>query len=104
MAGQNNGGQIDYLFVNSTVVTMDSTGTIVPSGAVAVAGREIVAVGAVDELRAQFHATEEIDCTGCAILPGLINAHAHVPMSLLRGLVADVQLDVWLYGYMFPVE
>ncbi|CAA9301068.1 MAG: Cytosine deaminase, partial [uncultured Chloroflexia bacterium] len=40
----------------------------------------------------------------CVIMPGLINAHAHVPMSLLRGLVADVQLDVWLLGYMFPVE
>jgi 5-methylthioadenosine/S-adenosylhomocysteine deaminase len=45
-----------------------------------------------------------VDCTGCAIIPGLINAHAHVPMSLLRGMAADQQLDVWLYGYMFPVE
>lgn len=40
----------------------------------------------------------------CAVIPGLINGHAYVPMSLLRGMVADQQLDVWLYGYMFPVE
>ncbi|MDQ5851588.1 MAG: amidohydrolase family protein [Chloroflexota bacterium] len=95
---------VDVLLVNGTVVTMDGMGTVVPAGAVAIAARQIVAVGPAAELRARFRAEEEVDCSGCAILPGLINAHAHVPMSLLRGLVADVQLDVWLYGYMFPVE
>ena len=94
----------DYLLLNGTVVTMDSAGTIIPGGAVAITGRNIVAVGTADQLRERFRSTEQIDCGGCVILPGLINGHAHVPMSLLRGLVADVQLDVWLYGYMFPVE
>ena len=37
-------------------------------------------------------------------MPGLINAHTHVPMSLLRGLADDLRLDVWLFGYMLPVE
>src|SRR4051794_34771473 len=83
---------------------MDDAGTIISDGAVAIEGRLIVAVGSSDALRARYHARDELDCAGCVILPGLINAHAHVPMSLLRGLVADVQLDVWLYGYMFPVE
>ncbi len=95
---------VDTLLVNGTIVTMDAAGAVLPAGAVAISGAEIVAVGSVAELRARFQARDEIDCAGCAILPGLINAHAHVPMSLLRGLVADVQLDVWLYGYMFPVE
>lgn len=95
---------IDYLLRNATVVTMDPNGTVLHDGAVAIRGREIVAVGPAAELAAQYSATETVDCSGCAILPGLINAHAHVPMSLLRGLVADVQLDVWLLGYMFPVE
>jgi 5-methylthioadenosine/S-adenosylhomocysteine deaminase len=45
-----------------------------------------------------------VDCEGAAILPGLINAHTHVPMSLLRGLADDLRLDVWLFGYMLPVE
>jgi 5-methylthioadenosine/S-adenosylhomocysteine deaminase len=96
--------EVDYLLLNGTVVTMDQGGTVLLDGAVAVAGAEIVAVGTTAYLRERFRAGAEIDCRGCAILPGLINAHAHVPMSLLRGLVADVQLDVWLYGYMFPVE
>ena len=37
-------------------------------------------------------------------MPGLINVHTHVPMTLLRGLADDLRLDVWLLGYMMPVE
>ena len=37
-------------------------------------------------------------------MPGLVNAHTHVPMTLLRGLADDLRLDVWLMGYMMPVE
>ncbi len=94
----------DLLLVNGVVVAMDAHGRVIEGGAVALRGREIVAVGSTAELRAQFAAAEELDCTGCAILPGLINGHAHIPMSLLRGMIADIQLDVWLFGYMFPVE
>jgi 5-methylthioadenosine/S-adenosylhomocysteine deaminase len=95
---------VDLLLVNGTVVTMDADCTVFPRGAVAIRGREIVAVGVADELAARYTARETADCDGCAIIPGLINGHAHIPMSLLRGLVADQQLDVWLFGYMFPVE
>ena len=95
---------VDLLLVNGAVVTMDPGGNVFLDGAVAVRGREIIAVGATSELVARYEARETADCRGCAIIPGLINAHAHVPMSLLRGLVADQQLDVWLFGYMFPVE
>lgn len=95
---------VDLLLVNGAVVTMDPGGNVFLNGAVAVRGREIVAVGEAAELAERYDARETHDCGGCAIIPGLINAHAHVPMSLLRGLVADQQLDVWLFGYMFPVE
>jgi 5-methylthioadenosine/S-adenosylhomocysteine deaminase len=37
-------------------------------------------------------------------MPGLVNAHTHAPMVLLRGLADDLRLDVWLMGYMMPVE
>ena len=45
-----------------------------------------------------------IDCGGRIVMPGLVNAHTHVAMSLLRGLADDLRLDVWLMGYMMPVE
>ncbi|NWG22029.1 MAG: amidohydrolase [Chloroflexi bacterium] len=96
--------EVDLLLVHGAVVTMDAAARVFLDGAVAIHGREIVAVGPADELTTRFVARDTVDCRGCAIIPGLINAHAHVPMSLLRGLVADQQLDVWLFGYMFPVE
>jgi 5-methylthioadenosine/S-adenosylhomocysteine deaminase len=40
---------------------------------------------------------------GQVIMPGLVNAHTHIPMTLLRGLNDDLRLDVWL-GYLMPVE
>lgn len=96
--------QIDTLLYHATVVTMDSYGTIIHDGAVAVHADTILAIGSTHELQSRYQATTAIDCHGCAVIPGLINAHAHVPMSLLRGVAADLQLDVWLFGYMFPVE
>ncbi|NCC36437.1 MAG: amidohydrolase, partial [Chloroflexia bacterium] len=96
--------KIDVLLVGGTVVTMDANWTIIADGAVAVKDKRILAVGPTPMIVDQYNADTIIDCAGCAIMPGLINAHAHVPMSLLRGMVADQQLDVWLFGYMFPVE
>jgi 5-methylthioadenosine/S-adenosylhomocysteine deaminase len=74
------------------------------SGAVAVSGKEIIAVGPETELLSQYIAQKTIDCQGKVLLPGLVNAHTHVPMTLLRGLADDLRLDVWLLGYMMPVE
>ncbi len=48
--------------------------------------------------------SQVIDCEGKVVMPGLVNAHTHVPMTLLRGLADDLRLDVWLMGYMMPVE
>jgi 5-methylthioadenosine/S-adenosylhomocysteine deaminase len=73
-------------------------------GAVAVGGDSIVAVGHEDEIKKEYAAQETVDCKGKILMPGLINAHTHVPMTLLRGLADDLRLDVWLMGYMMPVE
>jgi 5-methylthioadenosine/S-adenosylhomocysteine deaminase len=94
----------DVLLTNGLVVTMNALGTVVSRGAVAIQGRDIVAVGPADEILAAWQGSEVLDCGGAAILPGLINTHAHAPMSLLRGLADDLRLDVWLFGYMLPVE
>jgi 5-methylthioadenosine/S-adenosylhomocysteine deaminase len=83
---------------------MDDARQVIEDGAVAVNGDEIVAVGASADLATRFAPKETLDCTGCAIIPGLVNAHTHAPMTLLRGLADDLRLDVWLYGYMMPVE
>jgi 5-methylthioadenosine/S-adenosylhomocysteine deaminase len=96
--------QIDWLLTNGTVVTMDDSYQVIDDGALAVKGEKIVAVGDSAELEARFAPKEVLDCAGCAVIPGLVNAHTHAPMTLLRGLADDLRLDVWLYGYMMPVE
>lgn len=95
---------IDTLFINAIVLTMDEKLTQHDPGAVAVSGDSIVAVGAEAELKKEYVAKEVIDCGGKILMPGLVNAHTHVPMTLIRGLADDLRLDVWLMGYMLPVE
>jgi 5-methylthioadenosine/S-adenosylhomocysteine deaminase len=98
--------QIDTLFINAIVLTMDEKLTQYDPGAVAVRGDTIVAVGTEAELKKEYatHTKEVIDCGGKILMPGLVNAHTHVPMTLIRGLADDLRLDVWLMGYMLPVE
>ncbi len=95
---------IDTLLINAIVLTMDGEYNLYEPGAVAVKGDVIIAVGAEKDLQAQYLPVETVDCAGKILMPGLINAHTHVPMTLLRGLADDLRLDVWLMGYMMPVE
>jgi 5-methylthioadenosine/S-adenosylhomocysteine deaminase len=94
----------DLLLTNGLVLTMDESFSQFEPGAVAVRGDSIVAVGPADELERSWQAETTIDCQQRVILPGLVNAHTHVPMTLLRGLADDLRLDVWLLGYIMPVE
>src|SRR5438874_7015234 len=91
----------DTLLINATLLTLDRSFTIHRPGSVAIAGDTIRAVGPE---AATYAAGETVDCGGRVVMPGLINAHTHVPMTLLRGLADDLRLDVWLMGYMMPVE
>jgi len=96
--------EIDILLTNAIVLTMDEKLNRYENGAVAVLGDQIVAVGPEPVIKQTYTARETIDCEGKLLMPGLINAHTHVPMTLLRGLADDLRLDVWLMGYMMPVE
>lgn len=96
--------QVDVLLAGGTVITMDARRNLIRDGAVAIRGNDIVAVGPVKELSARYHAAETVHCEHDLILPGLVNTHTHAPMTLLRGLADDLRLDVWLHGYILPVE
>jgi len=96
--------KVDILFTNTHVLTMDGEMNQYNPGAVAVSGDSIVAVGFENEINKEYTGAETIDCKGKVLMPGLVNAHTHVPMTLLRGIADDLRLDVWLQGYMWPVE
>ena len=94
----------DILLTNAIVLTMNEAMKVYEPGAVAIAGEKILGVGAATEILETYQAARQIDCQGKVVMPGLVNAHTHVPMTLLRGLADDLRLDVWLLGYMLPVE
>jgi 5-methylthioadenosine/S-adenosylhomocysteine deaminase len=94
----------DLIISGGTVVTMDGARTIYDDGAVVVRSDTIVMVGPGAELEAKYKAKETIDARGRLVLPGFINGHTHVPMTLFRGLHDDVTLDEWLRKYIFPAE
>jgi 5-methylthioadenosine/S-adenosylhomocysteine deaminase len=91
----------DLLLTNAVVLTMDPQYNQYSPGAVAITGDSIVAVG---DIAGEYTAAQTVDSQGRVLMPGLVNAHTHAPMTLLRGLADDLRLDVWLLGYMMPVE
>jgi 5-methylthioadenosine/S-adenosylhomocysteine deaminase len=95
--------EVDVLLRGGLVVTMNDDFDIYPDGAVAISDDNLVAVGPTPQITASYKAAEVVDCTNLVIIPGLVNAHTHIPMSLLRGLNDDLRLDVWL-GYLMPLE
>jgi 5-methylthioadenosine/S-adenosylhomocysteine deaminase len=94
---------VDLILSGGTVITMNQSFDVFRVGAVAVDEQQIVGVGPANEIEAQFKAREVVDCRDQVLIPGLVNAHTHVPMTLLRGLNDDLRLDVWL-GYLMPLE
>jgi 5-methylthioadenosine/S-adenosylhomocysteine deaminase len=94
----------DLMITNGIVITMDESRTVYDNGAVVAQGDSIVAVGKRNEIEAKYSAAQEVDARGGLIVPGFINGHTHVPMTLFRGLHDDVTLADWLYKYIFPAE
>ncbi|MDH3942937.1 MAG: amidohydrolase [Anaerolineae bacterium] len=94
----------DLLLTNAILLTMDEEFNLYEPGALAVKGDTILAAGPEAEITKEYSAKESIDCGGKVLMPGLVNAHTHAAMTLLRGLADDLRLDVWLLGYIMPVE
>ena len=92
---------MNILFSNATVLTMDEERRILPNAFVSVAGRTIQSVS---ETRPEGSFDREIDGTGKVLMPGLVDAHTHVPMTLLRGYGGGHNLHTWLNEYIFPAE
>ena len=95
---------VDLIVSGGMVVTMDGARTILHEGSVAIKGDAIAAVGPRAEVEGRYHGAKIIDGRGMLVLPGFINGHVHVPMTLFRGLHDDVTLHDWLYKYIFPAE
>ncbi len=96
--------RVDLLVLNGTLVTMDKDHRVIQDAGIAVAGGRIVAVGSNRDIVANYRAAQTVDASGTTIIPGLINGHTHIPMTLFRGLADDLDLQDWLTKYIFPAE
>jgi 5-methylthioadenosine/S-adenosylhomocysteine deaminase len=103
-AAQTQRRSVSLVVTGGTVVTVDGNDRVLASGAIAIDGRDIVAVDSASVIAQRFSATRTIDATGLVVLPGLINTHTHAPMVLYRGLADDLALMEWLQKYIFPAE
>jgi len=92
---------MSVLFTNVTAVTMDGASPLLTGGFVAVEGTAISYVGTS---RPEGSFDRVIDCTGKVMMPGFVNTHTHIPMTLLRGYGGGHDLQSWLNDFIFPAE
>ena len=86
------------------VIPVEPRGQVLSDHTVLIDGDRIVGVLPLTQARARHPDAEIERLPGCALLPGLVNAHAHAAMSLLRGYADDVPLMIWLREHIWPAE
>ena len=94
----------DLLIEAGHVVPVVPHGVVLDDHAVAVRDGVIVAVLPIAQARERFEAKEIVFRPDAALIPGLVNAHTHNPMTLLRGVADDLPLMDWLQGHIWPIE
>ncbi|MDA8139903.1 MAG: amidohydrolase [Desulfobacteraceae bacterium] len=94
----------DTIVYNGTILTMDQRFSTITKGAMAVHQGEIKQVWEYSGKSVLPEAKEHIDAQGGIIMPGLVNGHTHLPMTLFRGLADDLPLSQWLNDHIFPAE
>src|SRR5437588_3847453 len=95
---------VDLIIRGGTVVTMNGSRRVIENGGIAIKDGRIVAVDTAALMDLNYGARQVIDAQGKVVIPGLINGHTHVPMTLFRGIADDLDLQEWLTKYIFPAE
>src|SRR5690606_20366854 len=94
----------DILIEAGFVVPVEPHGVVLEDHAVAVRDGAILAVLPAADARARYAPAETVSRPDGALIPGLVNAHTHNPMTLLRGVADDLPLKVWLQQHIWPIE
>jgi 5-methylthioadenosine/S-adenosylhomocysteine deaminase len=94
----------DLLIEAGWVVPVEPHAVVLDDHAVAIKGGVIVDILPIADARARYAAAETVRRPESALIPGLVNAHTHNPMTLLRGIADDLPLMEWLQGHIWPVE
>jgi 5-methylthioadenosine/S-adenosylhomocysteine deaminase len=94
----------DLLIEAGWVVPIEPHGVVLEDHAVAIRHGVIVALLPTAQARSRFQPAEVVSRPQAALIPGLVNAHVHNPMTLLRGVADDLPLMQWLQGHIWPLE
>lgn len=94
----------DLLIEAGWLVTVDGDDRVLADHTLASRDGRIVALLDHAEARRRFPEATVVDRRGCIVLPGLVNAHTHLAMNLLRGFADDLPLMTWLREHIWPTE
>lgn len=95
---------IDLLVHPRHLVPVEPGHVVLEQASMAIDGGQIIAILPRSEAEAAFQPRETLELPHHVVLPGLINAHTHAAMSLLRGLADDLPLMDWLNQHIWPAE
>ena len=94
----------DLVIKNGTIITCNLNFDIIRNGFIGITNGRIQRIGPAEKIKPQDKSAQIIDAQGGFIVPGLINTHTHLPMTIFRGLADDLPLQTWLQEYIFPAE
>jgi len=95
--------EVDLLVSGAFILTLTNQG-IIEDGAIVTKGNIIFDIGKKDILEERYLPKRRLEYGHGLIMPGLINAHTHIAMTLFRGLADDLPLMEWLNEHIFPAE
>ena len=100
----NSGPAPDHLIIPRWIVPVVPAGVVLDAHAIVLAGERIHAVMPTAEARAAYPDTACTELPDHVVIPGLVNAHTHAAMSLMRGMADDLPLIRWLQEHIWPTE
>lgn len=95
---------VSLLVRHALILTMQSGAEVIYDGALAIKHDLIADIGTTADLETRYQPEQVIEAAGCIVIPGLINAHTHIPMSYFKGLADDLPFEKWLFDFIVPLE
>ena len=96
--------EVDLVIKSKWIVPVVPREQVLTDHAIAIKDKKIFAIGPTESINTQYQCTNIISLNNHILIPGLVNAHGHAPMALLRGSADDIPLKEWLEGKIWPLE
>ena len=94
---------MDILLKNAQIITLNDNDDVIPEGSIGIRDGRIDYTGEANRcLEAEY--SKVIDCRGRTVMPGFVNAHNHLAMTMFRNYADDMKLMDWLFTKIFPME